>query len=408
MLGLAPTRAAGLARLAGFAPRAGRAYAAGRNADLAGHPHVSGLSAYVRHRLVLESEIVAAAQALHGPAAQKFVAEVLWRTYWKGWMELRPGVWQAYRHGVRAALDRVAVEAGLRRDWQAACTGATGIDCMDHWSRELVSTGYLHNHARMWFASIWVFTLRLPWQLGADFFLRHLTDGDPAANTLSWRWVAGLHTPGKTYLATADNIARHTDGRFRPEGLARAAAPLPMDDVPPPRPAPRGGVPDAGQPAALLLHEDDLGAEFLLDLGLAPVATAVMTAPEGRSPLIVAPHVAAFATGAAEDATRRLAAHLGPVAVDHHGERVDRSARRSGRVGRGLRRAAGRHALGARGAGRRPPCRHRTRPRRARHPAGSRPAGLGRRPVAACDARLFPVSRQGVAMACCGTLTVPG
>lgn len=314
-LGLAPTRAAGLARLAGFAPRAGRAYAAGRNADLAGHPHVSGLSAYVRHRLVLESEIVAAAQALHGPAAQKFVAEVLWRTYWKGWMELRPGVWQAYRHGVRAALDRVAVEEVLRRDWQAACTGATGIDCMDHWSRELVSTGYLHNHARMWFASIWVFTLRLPWQLGADFFLRHLTDGDPAANTLSWRWVAGLHTPGKTYLATADNIARHTDGRFRPEGLAKAAAPLPMDDVPPPRAAPRGGVPDAGQPAALLLHEDDLGAEFLLDRGLAPVATAVMTAPEGRSPLVVAPHVAAFATGAAEDATRRLAAHLGPATV---------------------------------------------------------------------------------------------
>ena len=98
--------------------------------------------------------------------------------------------------------------------------GATGIDCFDAWARELVATGYLHNHARMWFASIWIFTLRLPWELGADFFLRHLIDGDPASNTLSWRWVAGLQTAGKTYLATAENIARFTGGRFAPQGLA--------------------------------------------------------------------------------------------------------------------------------------------------------------------------------------------
>ena len=47
----------------------------------------------------------------------------------------------------------------------------------------MTDTGWLHNHARMWFASIWIFTLRLPWALGADFFLRHLVDGDPASNT---------------------------------------------------------------------------------------------------------------------------------------------------------------------------------------------------------------------------------
>ena len=50
----------------------------------------------------------------------------------------------------------------------------------------------MHNHVRMWFASIWIFTLNLPWQLGADFFMQHLLDGDPASNTLSWRWVAGI------------------------------------------------------------------------------------------------------------------------------------------------------------------------------------------------------------------------
>ena len=43
------------------------------------------------------------------------------------------------------------------------------------------------------FASIWIFTLKLPWQLGAEF-LKYLLDGDHASNTLSWRWVAGLQT----------------------------------------------------------------------------------------------------------------------------------------------------------------------------------------------------------------------
>ena len=67
----------------------------------------------------------------------------------------------------------------------------------------------------MWFASIWIFTLRLPWQLGADFFYNHLLDGDPASNTLGWRWVAGLQTAGKTYLATESNIRKNAAQRLK-------------------------------------------------------------------------------------------------------------------------------------------------------------------------------------------------
>ncbi len=100
-----------------------------------------------------------------------------------------------------------------------------------------MATGYLHNHARMWFASIWIFTLRLPWELGADFFLRHLLDGDPASNTLSWRWVGGMQTMGKTYLARADNIAT-LHGRAVPARGAgdtgRAAARAPCPETAPP------------------------------------------------------------------------------------------------------------------------------------------------------------------------------
>ncbi len=143
-------------------------------------------------------------------------------------------------------------------------------------SAELTDTGYLHNHARMWFPSIWIFTLRLPWQLGADFFLRHLLDGDPASNTLSWRWVAGLHTQGKLYLARPENIARYAGRRFgdAPPGLEHLVAqaePLTdaarHDKVDPAWPT--WSAP-AGPRVGWLLTEDDL----MLDLPGKPAAVA--------------------------------------------------------------------------------------------------------------------------------------
>jgi deoxyribodipyrimidine photo-lyase len=294
-----PTRNAGLARLAAFLPHAGADYARLRNFDLPGHPHVSRLSPWLRHRLLTEAEVWDAAWQAHGPASEKFRQEVIWRSYWKGWLELRPSVWTGYRQGLTRALDRVASEEGLRRVWEEACTGRTGIDGFDHWARELVATGWLHNHARMWFASIWIFTLRLPWQLGADFFLRHLLDGDAASNTLSWRWVGGLQTQGKTYLATASNIAKFTDGRFAPKGLATTATPLPAE--PPPSAIPlTGDAPfsdDPALPTGLLLHEDDLSPSAGV-LCSNPVAVAGWALPEARSPLHVAPLVRRFAQDA--------------------------------------------------------------------------------------------------------------
>ncbi|MBU9699515.1 DNA photolyase [Rhodobacteraceae bacterium HSP-20] len=307
-LPLPATRAAALARLAAFLPRAGLPYAARRNEDLPGHPHVSGLSPYIRHRLLTEAEVIDATLRTHPQGADKFLAEVWWRTYWKGWLERRPAIWSAYRQGLTAALNRVQTESGLRTQWEAACTGDTGIDGFDHWARELVATGYLHNHARMWFASIWIFTLRLPWELGADFFLRHLIDGDPASNTLSWRWVGGLHTQGKTYAATTDNIAKNTGGRFRPAGLARDCAALPMTPHPAPRPVPQGDIPDPTLPSALLLHEDDLSGDGFASLSAIRQDGPLLflaTTPR-RSPLAIGTQVADFVTAALDDTARRL------------------------------------------------------------------------------------------------------
>ena len=219
-----PTRAAGLAQLDAFNAGGAAHYGQRRNFDLGAkdHSNVSQLSPWIRHRLITEEQVLMRIAKTHDLTQMtSFVQEVFWRGYFKGALQHRPSIWDHYLTGVDRAHDAVGT---LYAD---AICGRTGIACFDHWRDELVTTGYLHNHARMWFASIWIFTLRLPWELGADFFLTHLVDADPASNTLSWRWVGGLHTKGKTYLASAENIARFTDGRFNPVGqLALTAEPL--------------------------------------------------------------------------------------------------------------------------------------------------------------------------------------
>ena len=273
------TRAAGIKRLATFVPLAGRDYASGRNTDNGpeGQAHVSLLSPYLRHRMIAEPEVIRAVLARHSSsAAEKYIQEVLWRTYWKGWLELRPAIWSRF-HDER---DRMRASFPDARAIAAAEGGMTGIDGFDDWARELVETGYLHNHARMWFASIWIFTLRLPWTLGADFFLRHLIDADPASNTLSWRWVAGLQTAGKTYLATADNIARFTGGRFAPKGLARAAVALTEARIEAPGALPSAPASIGAGLSLLLVTAEDMSPETLF-CDAAPIsAVSIMIEPD--------------------------------------------------------------------------------------------------------------------------------
>jgi deoxyribodipyrimidine photo-lyase len=309
-----PTRSAGLRRLTAFVPQAGRTYAAKRNFDYGAglHTSVSTLSPYIRHRLITENEVVAAVLQVHSAsAAEKFVQEVCWRTYWKGWLEQRPQVWTEYLDEVAAQRATLREDDALAADIAAAERGDTFIECFDAWARELSETGYLHNHARMWFASIWIFTLKLPWALGADFFLRHLLDGDPASNTLSWRWVAGLHTRGKTYLARPDNIAEYTAGKFQPGRDELAAFALPLgDDAPLERvPLRQADVAPKGARVILLVTEEDLSPETwpLSDVDVCGVALFI---PDGDSGQL-SPLVRAFKAVAMVDAETRAAAHWG-------------------------------------------------------------------------------------------------
>ena len=188
--------------------------------------NISCLSPYITHGVISELEVIKKSLSKFSFSKnEKFIQEVLWRTYWKGWLELRPAVWTDYLN----ELKKIREEFKDNTDYKKAIEGNTNIECFDQWINELKENNYLHNHARMWFASIWVFTLELPWQLGAEFFMKHLYDGDAAANTLGWRWVAGIQTQGKNYLASEWNIKKFTNNRFSNIKLNENAPPKTSD-----------------------------------------------------------------------------------------------------------------------------------------------------------------------------------
>lgn len=326
------TRDTALARWAEFVDLAPR-YGAERNRVVPGHPFVTRLSGALRHRVVLETELIDSLLARHQfDVVAKLVQELLWRGYWKAWLERRPTVWTnwcAARVVARQQLDADAQQR-LARLEAAECDVAV----MNYFARELVTTGYLHNHARMWFASYWVHVERLPWELGAEFFLRHLIDGDAASNTLSWRWVAGLHTAGKRYFVRRSNLARYCDPALLQDAaglellddsrIAALEATLPMQAVahPPPLGMDRGNdasgvrVADGAQHdplhrIGLWLHDEDGCLEHSPLAALTPtvglasgdaVSAATFRYGEARR---------RFANVARADAAARSQAHFG-------------------------------------------------------------------------------------------------
>ncbi len=268
-----------------FLPRV-EEYAARRNHIEAGHGNVSGLSAALRHRLLTEDEVIRDTLAhCSFAAAEKWLQEVCWRRYWKGWLEMRPQVWTSWRQRVRELRETLPPEALKKAT--AVAAGESGVACMDIFARELIETGYLHNHARMWWASFWIHAEGLPWELGADFFFRHLLDADPASNTLSWRWVAGLQTPGKTYLVRLSNLEKYApagmlhDGRGSERIADRAVTPSLQkehaDTSKRPLPVFPTSLPARTGRTGLWLHADDLAPEIGPLAELTPDAVAAFT-----------------------------------------------------------------------------------------------------------------------------------
>ena len=195
-------------------------YSSQRNYDFGprSRENISNLSKYISHRIINEYDLIREILSEYNlQKVDKFVQEVFWRVYWKGWLEHRPQVWRDFVDSNPIYSEEV---------YKKAIIGETGIECFDDWINEIKTENYLHNHTRMWFASIWIFTLNLPWELGARFFMKYLFDGDAASNTLSWRWVAGIQTQGKNYLARESNIRKFTNQRYLRTSLNENALPL--------------------------------------------------------------------------------------------------------------------------------------------------------------------------------------
>ena len=196
-------------------------YNAKRNFDfgVTNRRNVSCLSPYITHRLITEYETVKIVLKKYPfQKVDKFIQEIFWRVYWKGWLELRPKVWTDFIEDLKTIKED--------KNYLKAVNGETDIECFNDWVNELKNFNYLHNHTRMLFASIWIFTLGLPWQKGAEFFMKHLYDGDAASNTLSWRWVAGIQTKGKNYLAQSWNISKFTNMKYKNVKLNETALPI--------------------------------------------------------------------------------------------------------------------------------------------------------------------------------------
>ena len=198
-------------KMTDWMPNAASSYQSSRNYDLDGKQTTSRLSESISVGILSEMDVIDCAKRLNiSMKNNKFIEEIFWRVYFRGYFETRPSVWTHYTKNLNSHFQK------LPKYYDIALRGETEIECFNAWINQLKETGYLHNHTRMWFASIWIFTLDLPWELGADLFMRYLNDADEASNTLSWRWVAGLHTSKKPYVARASNIFKYTQ-KYNPQ-----------------------------------------------------------------------------------------------------------------------------------------------------------------------------------------------
>ena len=167
---------------------------------------VSKLSPYLRHGCLTLSETSNNVQERYGAQSQKFVEELAWRDYWRRvWYELGDDIFSDIEDPKVALGDRLLPDF-IRQ-------GITGLPCMDGFIRDLMLEGYVHNHARMWFAAYVVHWLKVDWREAADWFENYLLDGDKASNHLSWQWVASINS-SKPYYFNKENLARYTGEKY--------------------------------------------------------------------------------------------------------------------------------------------------------------------------------------------------
>ena len=173
---------------------------------------VTGLSPYIRHGVVTLAEVRDAVfkRIRSRDEGSKLINELGWRDFWQRmWLDLGDGINDS-QEDLKTGHDPASYARALPEDIRE---GRTGLACMDAFQNELTTSGWLHNHARMWVAAYVVHWRKVHWKAGADWFLEHLLDGDPSSNHLSWQWVASSFSH-KPYFFNKGNLERFSDGQF--------------------------------------------------------------------------------------------------------------------------------------------------------------------------------------------------
>ncbi|WP_129973086.1 MULTISPECIES: deoxyribodipyrimidine photo-lyase [unclassified Pseudomonas] len=189
--------------------------------DFPAKPGTSQLSAYLAAGVISPRQCLhAALQSNQGEfesgkvGAVTWINELLWREFYKHILVGYPRVsrHRAFRPETEALAWRDA-PADLAA-WQEARTGLPIIDAA---MRQLLETGWMHNRLRMVVAMFLTKNLLIDWREGERFFMRHLIDGDLAANNGGWQWSASTGTDSAPYFRIFNPVSQSE--KFDSEGL---------------------------------------------------------------------------------------------------------------------------------------------------------------------------------------------
>lgn len=167
---------------------------------------VTRISPYLRYGCITLKEAVEDIEHRFGKQGQRLIAELAYRDFWRQ-------NWYRRRNAIFSDLEPAKVALGNNELPLFISQGITGLPCMDGVIRDLTMDGYVHNHARLWFAAYIVHWLKVDWRTAADWFETQLLDGDKASNHLSWQWVASTFS-SKPYYFNKENLARFTGEKY--------------------------------------------------------------------------------------------------------------------------------------------------------------------------------------------------
>jgi deoxyribodipyrimidine photo-lyase len=219
VLSFAPGEAAAEASLLRFLREGLYSYEETRNRlDLEG---TSRLSPYLRFGMISARRVLAAVRRgideapgkRERASAESFLSELVWREFYISILFHFPRVRvESFRRETRDLAWRDDEEG-----FQAWCEGRTGYPIVDAAMRELRATGFMHNRTRMVTAAFLTKHLLIDWRRGEEWFMKHLVDGDPAANNGGWQWAAGTGTDAAPYFRVFNPTLQGR--RFDPEGV---------------------------------------------------------------------------------------------------------------------------------------------------------------------------------------------